>query len=272
LLASTASKVPVAFAVGFISIVLPCVLPLVPGYLSAVSAIEAGRLGERGVARRVVLASIPFIVGFTVVFVLLGAGAAAIGSVLNKRLQLEFAGFLLVVVGLGFVGLLPWPERAVAPGLLARARGSSILLGAAFALCAAPCIGAVLGSILALAASSGTVLRGVVLPVGAEPLRDPADRRRRDPDRARPAPLLRSVLVAERRRQPDIGEGRARPDLTDSADRPGSACGRRHRGGEEAAQGAQGSDLSSNGERLAPVRADLGREPCHATRPRSSRR
>ena len=66
--------------VGFISIVTPCVLPLVPGYLSAVSAVEARRLGERGVARRVVLASIPFILGFTVVFVLLGAGAAAIGE------------------------------------------------------------------------------------------------------------------------------------------------------------------------------------------------
>jgi len=163
LLASTASRVPVAFAVGFVSIVLPCVLPLVPGYLSAVSAVEARRLGEPGVGRRVALASVPFVLGFTVVFVLLGAAAAAVGSVLNKRLQLEFAGFLLVVVGLGFVGLLPWPERAVAPGLLARARGSSILLGAAFAVCAAPCIGAVLGSILALAASSGTVLRGVVL-------------------------------------------------------------------------------------------------------------
>jgi cytochrome c-type biogenesis protein len=160
---STASRVPVAFGVGFISIVLPCVLPLVPGYLSAVSAVEASRLGERGVGRRVALASLPFILGFTVVFVLLGAGAAAIGSVLDKRLQLEFAGFLLVVIGLGFVGLLPWPERTVAPGLLARARGSSIVLGAAFAVCAAPCIGAVLGSILALAASSGTVVRGVVL-------------------------------------------------------------------------------------------------------------
>lgn len=163
MLASTISRVPVAFAVGFISIVLPCVLPLVPGYLSAVSTVEAGRLGERGVGRRVALASVPFILGFTVVFVLLGAGAAAIGSVLNHRLQLEFAGFLLIVVGLAFVGLLPWPERAVAPGLLARARGSSVLLGAAFAVCAAPCIGAVLGSILALAASSGTVVRGVVL-------------------------------------------------------------------------------------------------------------
>jgi len=163
LLASTIDRIPVAFAVGFVSIVLPCVLPLVPGYLSAVSATEARHFGEPGVGRRVALASLPFIAGFTAVFVLLGAGAAAIGSVLNARTKTEFAGFLLVVIGLGFMGLLPWPERAVAPGLLARARGSSLLLGAAFAVCAAPCIGAVLGTILALAASSGTVLRGVVL-------------------------------------------------------------------------------------------------------------
>jgi len=163
LLASTASQLPVAFAVGFISIVLPCVLPLVPGYLSAVSAVEAGRLGEPGVGRRVALASLPFIAGFTTVFVVFGAGVAAIGSVLNARTKTELAGFLLIVIGLGFVGLLPWPERAVAPGLLARVRGSNILLGAAFAVCAAPCIGAVLGSILTLAAKSGTVVAGVVL-------------------------------------------------------------------------------------------------------------
>ena len=163
MLASTASQLPVAFAVGFISIVLPCVLPLVPGYLSAVSAVEAGRLGEPGIGRRVALASLPFIAGFTIVFVVLGAGVAAIGSALNARTKTELAGFLLIVIGLGFIGLLPWPERAVAPALLARVRGSSILLGAAFAVCAAPCIGAVLGSILTLAAKSGTVASGIVL-------------------------------------------------------------------------------------------------------------
>ena len=160
-----AERLPVAFLAGLVSVLTPCVLPLVPGYLSAISAVEAGRLGERGVGRRVALASVPFVLGFTVVFVLLGAGAAAIGSLLDKRLQFEFAGFLLVVIGLGFLGLLPWSERAFAPGLLARARGSSILLGAAFAVCAAPCIGAVLGSILVLAGSAGSVLRGVVLLV-----------------------------------------------------------------------------------------------------------
>jgi cytochrome c-type biogenesis protein len=158
-------KLPVAFLAGLVSVVTPCVLPLVPGYLSAVSAVEVERLGERGSARRVVLASLPFIAGFTAVFVVLGAGAAAIASVVPKTTQTEIAGFALVVIGLAFAGLLPWPERAMAPGLLHRARrgGSSALLGGAFAVCAAPCIGTVLASILVLASSSGTIARAVVL-------------------------------------------------------------------------------------------------------------
>ena len=140
-------------------------LPLVPGYLSAVSAVEANRLGQPGAARRVALSSLPFIAGFTVVFVVLGAGAAALGGVLSSDRQTELAGFVLVVLGLTFVGLLPWPERVLAPSLLAgaRQRGSSTLLGAAFAVCAAPCIGTVLASILVLAGDTGTVLRGAVL-------------------------------------------------------------------------------------------------------------
>jgi len=162
-----AERIPIAFAAGLLSVLTPCVLPLVPGYLSAISAVEAGQRGRPGVGRRVVLASLPFVVGFTVVFVVLGAGAAAVGTLLDKRLQAEFAGFLLVVIGLVFVGLLPFPERTVAPGLLAgaRRRGSNVLLGAAFAVCAAPCIGAVLGSILVLAGSAGSVARGVLLLV-----------------------------------------------------------------------------------------------------------
>src|SRR5947199_6643055 len=158
-------KIPVAFVAGLASVITPCVLPLVPGYLSAVSAIEVTRLGERGAGRRIVAASVPFIAGFTVVFVALGAAAAAIAGVVAKTTQNEIAGFALVVIGLAFIGLLPWPERAVAPGLLQRARhgGSGLLLGGAFAVCAAPCIGTVLASVLVLASSTGTVARGIVL-------------------------------------------------------------------------------------------------------------
>jgi cytochrome c-type biogenesis protein len=159
------ARLPIAFVAGFASVITPCVLPLVPGYLSALSGIEGGRLGERGSARRVLAASAPFILGFTVVFVVLGAGAAVIGNVFSQRSQTEIAGFVLVVLGLAFVGLLPVPERVVAPGLLsgARRRGSGALLGGAFAVCAAPCIGVVLASVLVLASNTGTVLRGAVL-------------------------------------------------------------------------------------------------------------
>jgi cytochrome c-type biogenesis protein len=158
-------RVPVAFLAGFASIVFPCVLPLVPGYLSAVSAVDPTNLGERHAARRVVIASLPFILGFTLVFVVLGAGAAAVGSAVSPRQQREIAGFVLVLLGLGFLGLIPWPKQFFAPDLVQRARGSgsSVLLGGAFAVCAAPCIGTVLGSILVLASTSGTVARGVSL-------------------------------------------------------------------------------------------------------------
>jgi cytochrome c-type biogenesis protein len=158
-------KLPIAFLAGLISVVTPCVLPLVPGYLSAVSAVEVDRLGERGAGKRVIAASMPFIAGFTVVFVILGAGAAVIASVVAKTTQTEIAGFFLVVIGLAFAGLLPFPERAVAPGLLRRAHrgGSSVLLGGAVAVCAAPCIGTVLASILVLASSTGSIARAVVL-------------------------------------------------------------------------------------------------------------
>ena len=155
----------VAFLAGLISITFPCVLPLVPGYLSAISAVEVDRLGERGVARRIAVASIPFAIGFTVVFVVLGAAAAALGGWVDQETRKKLAGFVLVVLGLALAGLLPWPERMLAPGAIGRARatGSRALLGAAFAVCAAPCVGVVLGSILVLAADSRTVVRGCVL-------------------------------------------------------------------------------------------------------------
>ena len=161
------TSVPVAFFAGMVSFLAPCVLPLVPAYLSAVSAVDADELGEPGTARRVVTGSVPFVVGFTAFFVLLGVGAALVGGrVLSDQFLLErIAGFVLVVFGLAFMGLLPWPERLVGAGLLqeARGRGSRVLLGGAFAVCAAPCIGPVLAAILVLAGSSDTALQGAAL-------------------------------------------------------------------------------------------------------------
>jgi cytochrome c-type biogenesis protein len=158
-------KATLTFLAGFASIAFPCVLPLVPGYLSTVSALEADRLGQPGTARRVALASLPFIAGFTVVFVALGAASTLIAGAVDGRTQQAIAGFVLVVAGLALAGLLPWTERTIAPGLLGGARRSHsrILLGGAFAVCAAPCVGPFLAGALALAGSSATVVRGSAL-------------------------------------------------------------------------------------------------------------
>jgi cytochrome c-type biogenesis protein len=160
-----AGKFALTFVAGFASIAFPCVLPLVPGYLATVSAVEAQRLGERGTARRVTVASLPFIAGFTIVFVALGALSTLIAGAVDGRTQQAIAGFILVVAGLALAGLLPWTERTVAPGLLVGARRthSRVLLGGAFAVCAAPCVGPFLAGALALAGSSSTVARGSAL-------------------------------------------------------------------------------------------------------------
>ncbi|MDX6482818.1 MAG: cytochrome c-type biosis protein, partial [Gaiellaceae bacterium] len=91
-----AERVPIAFLAGLLSFLAPCVLPLVPGYLSAVSAVGAGDLGRPGVSRRVVLASLPFVAGFTLVFVALGALSGLVGGALggDQRLVYSVAGFL----------------------------------------------------------------------------------------------------------------------------------------------------------------------------------
>ena len=154
-------RIPIAFFAGFASFVAPCVLPLVPGYLSAVSSMEARQFGRPGAARRVLAGSVPFVIGFTVVFVVLGA----LGSVVDRRVFQEIAGLVLVVIGLAFAHLLPMPQRLVAPSLLVGARdsGSNVLLGGAFAVCAAPCVSPILVSALVLAGSSSTVTQGAVL-------------------------------------------------------------------------------------------------------------
>ena len=158
-------KAGALFVLGFASIAFPCVLPLVPGYLSAVSAVEADRLGEPGVTRRVAVSSLPFIGGFAVVFVALGAAAGLISSVVSEETRQAIAGFILVVAGLAFLGVLPGTDRIVGGGLLqgARRSGSRFLLGGAFAVCAAPCVGPFLAGAFAAASDSDTVLRGSAL-------------------------------------------------------------------------------------------------------------
>jgi cytochrome c-type biogenesis protein len=155
------AKLLPVFLAGLVSFVTPCVLPLVPGYLSVVSGTQAGVGG-----RRVVTAALPFLAGFSLVFVAFGAAAAALGG-LGTQTGKQVAGIVLVVFGLAFLGLLPFPwlDRLANPELVegARRSGSRLLLGGAFALCAAPCVGPFLAAALALAGDSTTVAQGSLL-------------------------------------------------------------------------------------------------------------
>lgn len=156
-----------AFAAGFVSFLSPCVLPLIPGYLSFVSGVGFDELGAR--PRRVVTTTGGFVAGFGVMFVALGAGAAWFGGALlqNRRTLEIVAGVFIVLAGLVYAGL-PMPktlmqERRVE---LARSRGGAFtpaLAGVAFAIGWTPCVGPTLAGILALSANSGHPGQGAVL-------------------------------------------------------------------------------------------------------------
>ena len=150
-----------AFAAGIVSFATPCVLPLVPAYLSAIGA----NATDPGRALR---AAAPFILGFSAVFVALGVAVGLAGSIVtDHRLELiHLGGIVIVAMGFVMMGLLRVPvlERSLSPGVEpARASGSALLLGGAFGLCWTPCVGPVLGSILALAATEATAARGAGL-------------------------------------------------------------------------------------------------------------
>jgi cytochrome c-type biogenesis protein len=162
----SAGGVLLAFVAGLVSFASPCVLPLVPGYLAAVGGIESGGTG-RG-ARRAVMASLPFIAGFTVVFVTVGALAGWLAAVLRTHAPetRQVAGILVVAMGFALLGLLPFSplSRTRSPGVeSARRSGSSALLGAAFAVAWTPCHGPVLAGILALSATEGGAPRSAFL-------------------------------------------------------------------------------------------------------------
>jgi cytochrome c-type biogenesis protein len=164
------TTVVAAFAVGFISFVSPCVLPLVPGYLSAVSGVSLAEIqqGEKRLSR-VLLPAIVFCLAFTVVFVALGMTATGIGTALrDSRGTLDtIAGAVIVALGVFFL-LTPFVDklnREWRPeALISRAgSGGPLVAGAAFAFAWTPCVGPTLGSILTAASVQGTVAKGAIL-------------------------------------------------------------------------------------------------------------
>jgi len=156
-----------AILAGAVSFLSPCVLPLVPGYLSAVSGVAATDLEHAG-WRRILPPALIFCAAFSFVFILLGLGATEIGSVLNDGAFEKIAGALMILMGVLFLSapFLPMLNREWRiEALMERAgTGGPLLAGAAFAFAWSPCIGPTLGAILTLAANTGsTVEAGVTL-------------------------------------------------------------------------------------------------------------
>jgi cytochrome c-type biogenesis protein len=157
-----------ALAAGVVSFLSPCVLPLVPGYLSAVSGVSPGELDSAG-WRRVLGPSLLFVASFSAIFIALGLTATGLGSFLQDHEQLltKLAGGLIVALGVFFVASLfvarlnrEWHVDA----LLDRAgKGGPVVAGAAFAIAWTPCIGPTLGAILTAASLTDSTGRGALL-------------------------------------------------------------------------------------------------------------
>jgi cytochrome c-type biogenesis protein len=165
-------SIPAALVAGLISFMSPCVLPLVPPYLCYLAGSTFEHLVAREpaplVARREIAAAVLFVLGFTVVFVTLGAGASVLGGLVRAYApQLSIvAGIAIIAMGLHFLGLfqIPWLTRTVRMDI-AQPVGlwGAFVMGLAFAFGWTPCLGAVLGAILAIAAAEDTVFKGAGL-------------------------------------------------------------------------------------------------------------
>jgi cytochrome c-type biogenesis protein len=162
-----------AFVGGFLSFVSPCVLPLIPGYLSFVSGVSMdefrGGTASAASRRRLVAASLAFVAGFSLVFISLGASASAIGTFLMSRLPLlgKVAGVLIIIFGLHTMGVfrlrLLDTEKRVQTERKPTSLLGALLVGVAFAFGWTPCIGPILGTILVMAGRKETISEGVLL-------------------------------------------------------------------------------------------------------------
>jgi len=163
------TTVVAAFAVGFISFVSPCVLPLVPGYLSAISGVSFGELSEGRGRVRVLGPALLFCLSFGVMFVALGMTATGLGRTLqDHRVTLRHvAAILIAVMGVLFVAtmFIPRLNREWRPEALMHraATGGPVVAGLAFAVAWLPCTGPTLGAILTAASTESTVGKGGVL-------------------------------------------------------------------------------------------------------------
>jgi cytochrome c-type biogenesis protein len=162
--AATGIAIPGAFAAGLISFLSPCVLPLVPGYISAVAGVTPGQIR----ARRVIGPSLAFIASFSFIFIALGLlGQRALHETLTGPTALKVSGALIILMGVIFVlaPFVPAFSRELhVDRLMQRAgRGGPVLTGAAFAIAWTPCTGPTLGAIITAAGTTGSAAHGAFL-------------------------------------------------------------------------------------------------------------
>jgi len=158
---------PLAFAAGLISFLSPCVLPLVPGYLSFMTGLAGARAnGQPAKRSRALLGTLLFIAGFSVVFISFGVIFGGLGQklLMHQRLIQSVMGVVVIVLGLGFLGVIPALQREVR--LHRRPTGTLIgafVLGAVFAIGWTPCIGPTLAAVEGMALQEASAVRGAIL-------------------------------------------------------------------------------------------------------------
>src|SRR5467141_2027629 len=170
---SAVGQIAVAFIAGLVSFLSPCVLPLVPGYISIVSGSSLDQLKSRdkdaSLLRTVLLSSVMFIIGFSVTFILLGASATWIGEVLVSRRELldKIAGLILIVFGIHVLGIVKinalYKDKRFHNVDKPRGVFGAFVLGLAFAFGWTPCLGPILAGILTIASTKQTVTEGMLL-------------------------------------------------------------------------------------------------------------
>ncbi|MBA1338072.1 MAG: cytochrome c-type biogenesis protein [Pelagibacterales bacterium] len=160
-------KLAIAFGAGFISFLSPCVLPIIPGYISYITGKNLDEIEKD--KRKVLIKTILFSLGFSTVFISLGIAASAIGNILlffSNELRLV-AGIIIILFSLQLLGFLNFnfmnKEKRIETKSYKDNYVFPFIVGAAFAFGWTPCIGPVLGSIIALSATEATVSRGVLL-------------------------------------------------------------------------------------------------------------
>ncbi|HEV7162962.1 MAG TPA: cytochrome c biogenesis protein CcdA [Solirubrobacteraceae bacterium] len=166
---ATGVGIPLALAAGLVSFLSPCVLPLVPGYLSTVIGVTPADLKDGVGARRVLKPSLLFIASFSAIFILLGMSATVIGSSLNthKHMLEQAGGVVIIAMGLIFLATpfvaffnREWHSETL---LRLAGRGGPVVAGAAFAIAWTPCTSITLGAILTQAAISSSAAHGALL-------------------------------------------------------------------------------------------------------------